>query len=329
MQASLIGGATSRVVRLSSWCVLLMAIGGLSRQAGAQVAAGANSIDYVIVVTGTELLAGAYADAHAPFLARTLHPRGLRCVLIMIVDDRQEEIEKAVRIGMEHAPLVITTGGLGPTEDDVTRQAISAATGVALAEHPALLAAMAKRFDTPEEQLRANLRRQAQVPVGGSYLENPSGTAAGLVFETRQGVVVALPGPPRELQPMVHEQLTPFLSKRFGIGAVGGLLRIRFVGIGESAISEVIERHVPVPGDVTIGALFEGMRVDYYFSLPGSAPEDITRLDVIKQQIMAQLGEFVYGTGATTLESAVLELLTARKETLALAEVGSGGSIAA
>lgn len=321
--------------RTLSSCILLLAFAALPRPLAAQTAAAAEaslaakSVDYAIVVTGTELLAGGYADAHAPFLTRTLHPRGLRCVLIMIVDDGLKAIQEAVCLASKHAPLVIVTGGLGPTEDDVTRQAISAATGIAIAEHPALLAAMARRFKTPVDQLRGNLRRQTQVPEGGSYLENPGGTAAGLIFETGHGVIVALPGPPRELQPMVHERLLPFLAKRFGIGAVGGLLRVRFVGVGESSISDTIDQHVPIPKDVIVGSLFEGMRVDFYFSLPGSAPEDLGRLDVLKRQVVAQLGDFVYATDSTTLESHVVDLLVNRQETLALAEVGSGGSVAA
>ena len=314
--------------RYVAWCCVVVAA-AVHGASAAEAPADEKSVDYVIVATGTELLAGGYADAHGPFLTRTLHPRGLHCVLIMIVDDRLEEIEKAVRLASQRAPLVIVTGGLGPTEDDATRQAISKATGIPLVEHPELLEAVSKRFHTPIDQLLPNLRRQTQTPKGGRYLENPHGTAAGLVFETDRGLIVALPGPPRELQPMVHEQLLPLLAERFGIAPVGGLLRIRFVGIGESSISDAIQRHVPIPNDVTIGSLFDGMRVDYYFSLRGSTPEDLARLDVLKQQVYSQLGDFIYGTGATTLESCVVDLFANRHETLALAEVGTGGSIAA
>lgn len=286
-------------------------------------------VDYVIVVTGSELLAGAYADAHTAFLTRSLHPRGLRCVAAMIADDSADAIQKAVRVGLDRAKLVLVTGGLGPTEDDVTREALSELTGVPLREHPELLASMARRFNTPVEQLRANLRRQTEVPVGGAYLDNPNGSAAGLIFEADEGLIIALPGPPRELQPMVYEGLVPYLTKRFGIRAVGGLLRVRFVGMGESAISDTLDRTVSIPDDVTVGSLFEGMRVDFYFSLPGSTPEELARLDVLKAQVLGQLGDFVYGTGATTLESHVVELLNNRRQTLALAEVATGGSLAA
>ncbi len=286
-------------------------------------------VDYVIVVTGSELLAGAYADAHTAFLTRTLHPRGLRCVAAMTAGDSKDDIQKAVRFGLDRAGLVLVTGGLGPTADDVTREALSQLTGVPLREHPELLASMARRFNTPVEQLRANLRRQTEVPARGGYLDNPNGSAAGLIFETEEGLIIALPGPPRELQPIVHEKLVPYLAKRFGTRSVGGLLRVRFVGIGESTVSDTLDRTVSIPDDVTVGSLFEGMRVDFYFSLPGSTPEELARLDVLKSQVLGQLGDFVYGTGATTLESHVVDLLNNRRQTLALAEVATGGSLAA
>ncbi|MDY0166592.1 MAG: molybdopterin-binding protein [Thermoguttaceae bacterium] len=324
--------ATGRMSALQAtgwWvCAFLVAFGPPAR-ADEPPARASETADYAIVVTGTELLAGAYADAHTAFLTKTLHPRGLRCVMAIIVGDSMEEIQKAVRIGLDHAPLVIVTGGLGPTEDDVTRQAISELTGIRLREHPDLLAAMARRFNVPVDQLRANLRRQTEIPVRGGYLENGQGSAAGLIFEADQRLVVALPGPPRELQPMVEEKLVPYLAAKFGTRAVGGLLKVRFVGIGESAISDTLDRLVPIPDDVTVGSLFEGMRVDFYFSLPGAAPEDLECLDRLNKQILTHLGEFVYATGNTSLEAHVVELFAGRKQTLALAEVGSGGSLAA
>ncbi len=310
-------------------CVCALWFAFCAQVRGGQSAPDHEPIDYTIVVTGTELLAGAYPDAHTVFITRTLHPLGLRCVMAMLVDDSAEEIQKAVRLGLDRGPLVIVTGGLGPTEDDVTRQALSELTGIALREQPTLLAAMARRFNTPVDQLRANLRIQTEVPIRGGHLDNMHGTAAGLIFETDRGLIVALPGPPRELQPMVREKLLPYLTEKLGVRGVGGLLKVRFVGIGESAVSETLDRLVPIPDDVTVGSLFEGMRVDFYLSLPGAAPEDLARLDRLKEQILAHLGDYVYATGTASLESHVAALLAERQERLGLAEVGSGGSVAA
>ena len=114
--------------------------------------------DYVIVVTGDELLDGLYPDAHTAFLARTLRPMGFRCVRAMIVDNSRAEIREALSEATAKARLVIVTGGLGPTENDVTRQALSEYTKIPLAEHPDVLAEIERRFKQPREQLRPNLR---------------------------------------------------------------------------------------------------------------------------------------------------------------------------
>jgi len=164
---------------------------------------------YAIVVTGNELLSGVYADGHTYFLTRTLRPLGLHCVGAMCVDDNPRDLKEALRFAADKAPLVIVTGGLGPTDNDVTREALSDFTGIALAEHRDVLKRMAQRFGVPPDRLRANLRRQTRVPTRGTYLENSHGTAVGLVFEAPQTVIVALPGPPRELQPKATPRPLP------------------------------------------------------------------------------------------------------------------------
>jgi len=283
----------------------------------------------MIIVTGGELLSGAYADGHTYFLTRTLHPLGLHCIGSMCVDDKREDMEEALRYATDKAPLVIVTGGLGPTPNDITRETLSDFTGIALKEHPDVLKAMAQRFRTSPSELRANLRKQTQVPVGGTYLKNANGTAVGLVFESGDKVIVALPGPPRELQPMVSDELVPYLSRRFGTRSPGCSLRLRFVGLGQSQIDQTLKEHVPLAPDVIIASQFEGGRVDFTFSLPDDTPQQRVRLEELKQQIMKYLGEHIYADDETTLEERVVGLLKTRKVTLALAESGSGGSLAA
>ena len=115
------------------------------------------------------------------------------------------------------------------------------------------------------------------MPVQGTYLKNANGTAVGLVFETPDRVIVALPGPPRELQPMVRDELVPYLSRRFGTRPPGASLTLRFVGLGQSQIDQTLKDHVPLPADITTSSQFEGGRVDFTFSLPGDTPEDRAR----------------------------------------------------
>lgn len=286
-------------------------------------------LDYMLVITGEELLRGQYPDAHTAFITRTLRPMGGHCVGALIVDDKVEDIQAALQFATNRAPLVLVTGGLGPTVNDVTRTALARFSGIKLQEHPKVLAELARRFSTPADQLRENLRRQALVPRPGRYLDNPYGTAVGLVFELDPWVLVALPGPPRELQPMVTNQLVPYLRSRFGLRSVGASITLRFVGLGQSAIDQALRHKVQVPSDVIETSLFEGGRVDFTFSLPGNSPADHDRLRRLADQVRAVLGEYVYAEDGASLEEVVCRGLQARQGRLVLVEAASGGSLAA
>jgi len=325
-----IGHPASAAFRLC-WLPVLLSIVLLGRPAAVSAPPSSNEepVSYVIVVTGGELLSGVYPDGHTCFLTRTLRPLGLRCVGSMSVDDKKADIEEALRFATAKAALVIVTGGLGPTANDVTRETLSDFTGIAIREHPDVLQAMAGRFGVAPDGLRQNLRRQTQVPVQGTYLKNSNGTAVGLVFELPESVVVALPGPPRELQAMVREELVPYLSRRFGTRLPGCSLTLRFVGLGQSQITQTLDEHVPLGPDVTVSSQFEGSRVDFTFSLSDDTPQGRARLEDLKQKILEHLGDSVYADDGTSLEQHVVKLLEARGATLALAEVGSSGSLAA
>ncbi len=286
-------------------------------------------LDYVIVVTGGELLAGAYADSHTPFLTRTLRPLGCRCVASLTVDDHRDDLSRALRFATNQAPVVIVTGGLGPTPNDITRDTLAEFTAIPLHEDADALAEMERRFHTSRDQLRPNLRRQTQVPEQGSYLRNSAGTAVGLVFDASDHLIIALPGPPRELQPMVRDELVPLLRRRFGVRDFGCALTLRFVGVGQSQIDQTLKDHVSIAPDVTVTSLFEGSRVDFTFSLPGNTAADRARLQQLADNIREHLAEFCYADDGSTLEDVVVGALRAPGGGLALVEVGSAGHLAA
>jgi nicotinamide-nucleotide amidase len=285
------------------------------------------STKYMIIVTGGELLSGVYPDGHTYFITRTLRPLGLECIGSISVDDKKADLVEALRYATDKAELVVVTGGLGPTDNDITREALSDFTGITLKEHPDALQEMARRFRVSPGRLRSNLRRQTKAPIDGTYFKNTEGTAIGLVFETKDAVIVALPGPPRELQAMVHNELVPYLSRRFGTRLPGCSLLLRFVGLGQSQIDQTLEDNVPLGSDIIVSSQFDGSRVDFTFSLPEDTPQERARLLELKQKIMKHLGEYVYADDETSLEEHVLKLLKARGERLALAEAGSGGSL--
>ena len=287
------------------------------------------STKYIIIITGGELLSGIYPDGHTYFITKNLRPLGLECVGSMSVDDKQADLVEALRYAADKADLVIVTGGLGPTDNDITREALSSFTRISLEEQSDVLQEMARRFRVSPDRLRANLRRQIQVPTKGTYFRNTEGTAVGLAFESTEAVIVALPGPPRELQAMVHNELVPYLSRRFGTRLPGCSLMLRFVGLGQSQIDQTLEDNVPLTPDITVSSQFDGSRVDFIFSLPEDTPRDRARLLELKQKIIKHLGEHIYADDETSLEQTVMKLLKARGQTLALAEAGSGGTLAA
>ncbi|RJP30436.1 MAG: hypothetical protein C4527_09680 [Candidatus Omnitrophota bacterium] len=288
-----------------------------------------NPTDYVIVVTGGELLRGVYADGHTQYITRTLGPLGCRCLASLSVGDKRGDLINALEFASRNAPLIIVTGGLGPTDDDITRETIAEFTDISLYEHPAALDHMKRRFSSSGRDLRRNLRRQTLTPMRGGYLPNPNGTAVGLVYDTGEQVIVALPGPPRELNPMVQNELIPFLSQRFGTHSIGSSLTMRFAGIGESSIDQTIHEHMKLPDDLMICSLFELGRVDLTFMLPGDKPEDAARLKALEKELLQYIGEYMYADDGSSLEELVVRLLTERELTISIAEVGSGGVISA
>lgn len=284
---------------------------------------------YMIVVTGEELLTGVYADGHTQFITRTLYPLGLTCVGSICVDDKAADMRAALTFAAERAALTLVTGGLGPTAGDITRDVLAEFTGSALEEEAAVVQAMARRFRTSPEKLRANVRRQARVPVSGTFLKNTAGSAVGLVFEKEKQVIVALPGPPRELQPMVRSELLPYLSQRYGLHKPGASMTLRFVGLGQSQIAHVLTNHIRLDNQTMVTSQFQDSRVDFTFTRTGHTQADRTVLDDIARQLRNHLGESIYGQGTESLEEVVVRRLRARNQFLTLGEVASGGSLAA
>lgn len=307
------------------WAMALFSGGALAEPPTTK--GGSEPFRYALVLTGSELLEGIYADAHTQFITRSLKPLGGRCVVAVAVGDRRSELLESLRFARSQAPLVMVTGGLGPTDADLTRQVLAEYTGIPLLENPDLLRGLERRFGRPAPELSPGVRRQSLVPGRGGYLPNPEGTAAGLIFEAGEVLILALPGPPNELQAMVTAEVIPLLTRRFALRPPGSAAHFRFVGIGESAVSQILHERLELPDDVVHSFQFEAGRVDLTLALPGSGTEDALRLSRLRDGVIEHLGEFVYAEDETTLEACVLGWLERRGLTLALAEVGSAGAV--
>ena len=287
-----------------------------------------SNLDYFIIVTGSELLRGIYADGHTQFITKTLGPLGYRCLGSMSIGDVQRDLFKALDFAGNQASLILTTGGLGPTSQDITRKALSDYTEIELKEHPQALADLKRRFSGIQGVLRPILRGQALAPTQGTYLANPNGTAVGVVFDDGQRVIAALPGPPRELQPMVKNHLVPYLSERFGLRNIGNSLTMRFAAVGQSRIDQVIRDHLTLPKDLVVGSSFKANRVDITFSLPGNSSQEAKRLKSLENNLLEHIGEYMYSDNGSSLEERIFQLLEQQNTQLVVCEIASGGAVA-
>lgn len=311
-----------------NWHVLtlsLLCCAGIARPSDTAAAPPAPALDYFLIVTGSELLRGIYPDRHTHFVTGVLEPLGGHCVGSWSVDDLAPDLTEALRYATAKAPVVLVTGGLGPTDDDITRETVAAFTGITVKEHPDVLADMVKRYNTPRDQLRPNLRRQAQVPERGGYLKNQAGSAVGLVFDAGTNTVIALPGPPRELHPMMTNEVVPYLQQHFALRIAGATRTLRFIGIGQSAIYQALHGEIAIESDVTLTSQFENERVDVTFSLRGKTPTDLTRLDEIEQRVRRSLGEFIYADDGSSLEDTVLQALKNQGLKLVVLDAATAG----
>lgn len=307
--------------------ILLLTVTALRAGEAAPAASAAPepALDYFLIVTGSELLRGIYPDRHTHFITSVMEPLGGHCVGSWSVDDSAPDLTEALRFATTKAPVVLVTGGLGPTDDDITRETIAAFTGIALVENPEVVAEMERRYRTPRDQLRANLRRQALVPARGGHLKNPHGSAVGLIFNTRSNTVIALPGPPRELHPMLTNEVVPYLQQHFALRTAGASRTLRFVGIGQSAIYQALHGEIAVEPDVVLTSQFEGERVDVTFSLAGRSERDWARLDAIEARVRRFLGDHIYANDGASLEEVVVRALKARGARLMVLDAATGG----
>jgi nicotinamide-nucleotide amidase len=276
-----------------------------------------------VINTGTELLLGQVANTHVTFLAQSLRGLGLRLDRAVTVPDGVA-IAEALEEAMSRADLVVVTGGLGPTSDDVTREAVAEAFGLELVLHPEILEGIAAKFAARKFQMNELQRSQAMVPRGGVVLDNAFGTAPGLVVRNDKTVAVLLPGPPSELRPMWEHHALPWLRDHFA-SRLGPRheLTLCLLGIGESAVQLAVEEKLRAMGPLEIGYCARPGEVDLRLIAP-----DAALLDRAASLARNELGEFIYAEGAETLEEVVVRSARATGKTIATAESCTGGLVA-
>jgi competence/damage-inducible protein CinA-like protein len=287
--------------------------------------------------TGSELMLGRVLNTHQQWLCRHLADLGYVVSRQIAVPDTGKDIEAAVREALGRADLVITTGGLGPTSDDLTRDLVAQMLGKALREDAGVLAHIRGFFESRKRYMPERIKVQAQVPEGAMVLHNPHGTAPGLAMEVRPNPfrpdgnatwLIMLPGPPRELRPMFTDTVVPLLRRALPLTSGFVCRTLKTTGIGESVVQEKIGRPLQrwVEGGLDVGYCARPGQVDVRLAAQGANAEQ--RVGEAEAVVRRLLGPFIYGVEEEDLETVIVRLLTERKATLALAESCTGGCIA-
>ncbi|OWU65028.1 MAG: competence/damage-inducible protein A, partial [Armatimonadetes bacterium Cent15-Ar3] len=279
-----------------------------------------------IVAVGTELLLGQITDTHSATMARILAECGIGCRHRQTVGDNLDRIVEVLRQALSRADVVVCIGGLGPTADDLTRDAIALALDDTLETVPEIEERLRRWFASRNYTWVESNARQAQKPTCAEIIPNPNGTAPGLVARKNGKTVFALPGPRGEFDPMAYDSVKPMLET-LGGGVVIHSRVLRITGVGESAVEERI-KHLMESENPTVAPYAQPSEVHLRLTARSSSlSEAEALLDPVEAAIREELGSAVYGLNKTTLEEAVLSLLIARDETVSTAESMTGGGL--
>lgn len=278
-----------------------------------------------IICVGNELLTGLIENSNSGYLARRLNAFGIAVREVTVIADQDEAIKNALDKALSSSNLVLITGGLGPTEDDLTREAVAAYLKRDLVLNKACLERMESFFAARGVIMSGNNRKQAMVIEGSMILENERGTAPGSYIEDRGKIIVILPGPPNEMQFMFERSVLPKF-KNNNNGKLRLVKTLKCVGIGESMLEEKIiasGRWQYAP----ISYVSRGFEVDLQLKASGNLLEAEALLAEEETVLREILGDAIFGSDDQTLENVVADLLRAKKKTLAVAESCSGGQL--
>ena len=281
-----------------------------------------------IIAVGSELLTPDRTDTNSLFLTEHLNRLGIEVTRKSIVGDNLAGIQDTFRAALERVELVVASGGLGPTEDDLTRDAVAELLGLRLERNEGVLRAIQARFQSFGRVMAENNLRQAMVPEGATILENKRGTAPGLWIESKQRIVILLPGPPRELNFLFESEVEPRLARR------APALRLhhrelRVAGLPDSDLDQRIAPIYKTYADVETTVLAAPGEIEVHFRIwSADAAEAERRLDELERHVALALGEFIVSTGGETMEQVVGRLLAAHNATIATAESCTAGLVA-
>ena len=283
-----------------------------------------------IITIGTELLIGQIVDTNSAHIAQRLTPLGIEVRYVTSVGDSRVEMAEILNLALGRSQIIIITGGLGPTDDDLTREVVSRVTGRELVFQQHLMDQIEALFRRRGFRMVESNRRQAFLPDGAIPIENPMGTAPGFILEEEGRAVITLPGVPREMRFLMEEAVIPYLRKKFSVEKETVQNKVlRVCGLGESSVNEQIADLIREGQNPSIGLLASPGDIKIRIMARGRHPSEAQSLiEGIETQIRDRLGVLIYGVNEETLEGSVAKLLGKVDLTLSTVELYTGGLIA-
>lgn len=280
-----------------------------------------------IVAIGTEILLGEITDTNSVYLARQLRDIGVNVYFMTTVGDNLGRIGEAISLALDRAEIVIATGGLGPTVDDMTRQAVANVIGQPLEFHQHLYDGIAERFQGFGVPMTANNRQQAYLPRGATLIENPVGTAPAFIAESQRGIVICLPGVPREMKYLIGASVIPHLLRKYELGVIVART-LRTAGIGESSLDDKIGSDILSETNPSVGLAAHHGCVDVRITAKAEdRPSALALLDEMQTRLLERIGDEVFGADEATLEDVVWDLLQRNNLSVHVTEAGLPGVI--
>ena len=281
-----------------------------------------------ILAVGTEILLGDILNTNAQYLSRELAELGFDVYYHEVVGDNKERILKALETSFNRSDIIITTGGLGPTKDDMTKELVSEFLGMKMCLHEESLKSIKEYFNKMGREFVKSNEKQAYFPKEAIILKNSNGTAPGAVFEKNNKAIIVLPGPPKEMESMFKEEVKKYLKKYSDDVIISEVLRI--FGIGESKAEEKLQDIIDNGINPTVAPYAKEGEVIFRITAKAQNEEEARKMIVpIKDEIYKRLGNSVYNTGETSLQDTVAKLLIDKNMTIGVSESCTGGLISA
>ena len=282
-----------------------------------------------IIAIGTEILLGEIVDTNSAEIALCLRQLGINLYRTAAVGDNLDRIAEATAAALKRADVVVLTGGLGPTVDDMTRQGVARAAGVELVFEPRLWVRIQQRFASFGRKAGDNNRRQAYLPQGAQAIDNPIGTAPAFCLETGGRLVIALPGVPAEMRHLLEQSVVPLLRQIFPDRRYLVTRTLRTAGIGESDLDAKIG-DLEAAENPTLGVAAHPGRVDLRLTASADSKDQAWKLIAgLEAELRQRVGRYVYGVDQDSLEAVVLAAAGERGWRLVCVEAGTGGALAA